>query len=82
MIVKPLASEENLASANTVGAATVVRLVNTDTVAQKVTIKDASDNTVGSLTLVSGEVVHVQKLPEHTLSATVKVLAVKIAHTN
>lgn len=81
MLVKPLAPETDLASDTDVSGASVVRLVNTDTTSKLVTVKDGS-SVVASLTLTAGEVVHLQKSSAHTLSATDKVKAVKVAHAN
>lgn len=81
MLVKPLAEETDLASDTDVNGASVVRLVNTDTTSNLVTVKDGS-STVASLTLAAGEVVHLQKSSAHKLSATDKVKAVKVAHAN
>jgi hypothetical protein len=80
MIVKPLAEETNLAAATDVENASVVRLVNTGS-STVVTIKDGA-TTVASLTLAQGEVIHIQKSPNQTLSAVAAVKAVKVAHTN
>lgn len=81
MLVKLLSEETNLASDTDVDGASVVRLVNTDTTAKLVTVKDGA-SVVASLTLTAGEVLHLQKGTAHTLSATDKVKAVKVAHAN
>jgi len=82
MLVKPLSVETELSGATDVDGASVVRVVNTDTSARVVTIKDGA-TTVASLTLTAGEVLHLQKNSTHTLvSTTDKVKAVKVAHAN
>jgi hypothetical protein len=83
--VKFLASEITLTSANTVGLANIVRLVNTDnTTASTITQKNGG-STVATFTLGTRDsafgCIYVMKTPAHTLEAsggTVK--AVSIAY--
>ena len=77
-----MGTEEALStSGSTVSMARVVRLVNTSGSAQVVDVMDGSAK-VGSLTMVAGEVVHLEKTPAHTVAANSAVKVVKIAHAN
>lgn len=82
MLVKLMGTEEALgASGSSVDNARVVRLVNTSGSAQTVDVMQDSTK-VGSLTLVSGEVVHLEKTPSQNLVGNSAVKAVKVAHAN
>ena len=84
MTVKVLAVEVTLSeTANDLGKASAVRLVNTAETTAKVTVTNVSGVTVGSLTLAAAESLTLQKSPEQKLSdASGSVVAVKVAHTN
>ena len=84
--LKLLGSEATLSTtANNVGRAKIVRVLNTDTTARLVTVKSGSD-TIGTITLAPSEVQNIMKLPDETLevasAASTKVKAVSIAYTN
>lgn len=82
--VKFLGSEITLTSANNVGLANVVRLVNTDsTTASTITLKSNSSTTVATFTLGTRDSAfgceYVMKQPTYTLEAsggTVKAVSV------
>ena len=84
--LKILASEVTLSTtANNVGRAKLVRVLNTDTTARLVTVKSGG-TTLGTITLAPSEVQNIMKLPAETLqvagAAGTKVKAVSIAYTN
>mgnify|MGYP001182523911 CR=1 FL=1 len=84
--LKLLGSEVTLSTtANNVGRAKIVRVLNTDTTARLVTVKSGV-NTIGTITLAPSEVQNIMKLAAETLevasAASTKVKAVSIAYTN
>ena len=84
--LKLLGSEVTLSTtANNVGRAKIVRVLNTDTTARLVTVKSGA-NTIGTITLAPSEVQNIMKLAAETLevasAASTKVKAVSIAYTN
>lgn len=80
MLIKVLGSETNLASATNVGLATVVRILNTDSSAL-VTRKNSEGTTIGTLTILAGEIAYLEKDPTDTLEGGSTVKAVKIAYS-
>ena len=72
-------------TANNVGRAKLVRVLNTDTTARLVTVKSGG-TTLGTITLAPSEVQNIMKLAAETLevagAASTKVKAVSIAYTN
>jgi hypothetical protein len=81
MLIKLLASETNLATATTVGGATVVRVLNTGSAAS-VTRKDSTPATIGSVTLGAGEVAYLEKDSSDTLEGGADFKVVKVAYAN
>ena len=84
--LKLLGSEVTLSTtANNVGRAKLVRVLNTDTTARLVTVKSGG-TTLGTITLAPSEVQNIMKLAAETLevasAASTKVKAVSIAYTN
>ena len=84
--LKLLGSEVTLSTtANNVGRAKLVRVLNTDTTARLVTVKSGG-TTLGTITLAPSEVQNIMKLAAETLevagAAGTKVKAVSIAYTN
>tara|TARA_B100000085_G_scaffold202287_1_gene185817 strand:+ start:221 stop:478 length:258 start_codon:yes stop_codon:yes gene_type:complete len=85
MLIKVLAAEVALNSATNVGNATVVRVYNGHSAAVVITRTDASDSTIGSLTVVNGETVVLEKEPTDKLVASAggtDVKGVKVAFRN
>ncbi len=76
-MVKIIASEIALTTANTVSNASVVRINNNSGGA--VLITRANSGTLGTVTLVSGEVIYLQKAPSDTLASNVAVRAVSVS---
>jgi len=71
-------------TASNVSRASLVRVLNTNAAAQLVTIKEGSD-TVGSVTVNTGEVVNIRKAITETLevaNSITGVKAVKLAQTH
>ena len=79
MIIKVLAAEGNLTAASNVDSATVVRLYNGHSAALVISRTDASDGAIGSLTVVNGETVILEKEPTDKLSAASNGSTVKVA---
>ena len=83
--VKVKAAEVALSNtASNVSRASLVRVLNTNAAAQLVTIKEGS-NTVGSVTVNTGEVVNIRKAITETLevaNSITGVKAVKLAQTH
>ena len=77
-----LGSEVNLASATNVGFAKLVRVLNNKASVQVITQKNEGGTTIATVTLAAGEVVHIQKSPEDTLTGASTSLAVSVAFTN
>jgi len=85
MLIKVLAAETNLNAATNVSNATVVRVYNGHSAAVVITRTDASDATIGSLTVLNGETVVLEKEPTDKLitsAGTTSVKAVKVAFRN
>lgn len=84
--IKVLGSELTLNStASTINSAAVVRLINANTTGPHViTQKDASNNTIGTLTVMAAESIALIKAPSDvlTVDSGSDVKAVKIAFTN
>jgi hypothetical protein len=80
MLIKVLAAETTLTSATNVSTATVVRVINTSTVAV-VTRKDVDGNTIGSFTMAANEVAYVEKDSTDTLEGGAAFKAVKVAYS-
>lgn len=81
MIVNLQGSETNLASATSVGKASLVRVYNSGGSALLVTEKNGAA-TVGTVTIAGGSVEFINKTPAHTLEggAALKVVHVGFAH--
>ena len=85
MLIKVLAAEVALNAATNVGSATLVRVYNGHSAAVVITRTDASDSTIGSLTVVNGETVVLEKEPTDKLVASAggtSVKGVKVAFRN
>jgi len=88
MTTKILADELNLptttGTATSFSAATVVRLVNTDTVARTVTVVETQRGTgIGSITLPAGTVEQIVKIASHCVFAdSNRVKGAKVGFTN
>ena len=80
MLIKVLAAETTLTSATNVSTATVVRVINTSTVAV-VTRKDVDGATIGTFTMAANEVAYVEKEPTDTLEGGAAFKAVKVAYS-
>jgi len=80
MQIKPLASETTLTTATNVGSATLVRLINTGTLAT-VTLAEGA-TTLATFSMAANEVILVEKDPTNTLAGGASIRAVKIAFTN
>ena len=76
-MVKVIASEIALTTANTVSNASVVRINNNSGGAVLVTRANAG--TLGTITLAAGEVIYLQKAPTETLASNVAVRAVSVS---
>lgn len=76
-MVKIIASEIALTTANTVSNASVVRINNNSGGA--VLITRANSGTLGTVTLASGEVIYLQKSPSDTLASNTAVRAVSVS---
>ena len=76
-IVKVIASEIDLTSANTVNNASVVRINNNS--GNAVLITRANAGTIGRVTLASGEIVYLQKAPSDIFASNVAVRAVSVS---
>lgn len=77
-MVKVVASEIALTTANTVSNASLVRIFN-GSGGQALITRAENGNTLGTVTLVSGEVIYLQKYPTETLASNVSVRAVSVA---
>ena len=85
MAIDVMGSEAALShtAATDFGAAHLVRCYNTTNAAIVVTVKNASDVTVGSLSILPNSVEIVKKIPAQKLQAAATgILAVKIAKTH
>ena len=80
--IKLLGSEGNLSSASNVGFAKVVRVLNNKTSVQAITLKNAGNTTLGTVTLAAGEVAYIEKASTDTLTGVATSLAVGVAYTN
>jgi hypothetical protein len=76
-MVKIIASEIALTTANTVSNASVVRINNNSGAA--VLITRANAGTLGTITLATGEIIYLQKAPSETLASNVAVRAVSVS---
>jgi hypothetical protein len=81
MLIKVLAAETTLTSSTNVSTATVVRVINTSTVAV-VTRRDSDGATIGSFTMAANEVAYVEKEPTDTLEGGAAFKAVKVSYSN
>lgn len=77
-MVKIIASEMSLSTANTVGGAAVVRIFN-NTGGSVVVTRANTGGTVGTVTVATNEVIYLQKQPADTLAAASAVRAVAVA---
>ena len=78
-----IACPTSAGAATSFGAATVVRLVNTDSSAHKITIlEEQSGNGIGSMTLPGGSVEYVEKRSSYVIfSANAEVLGTRVGFT-
>jgi len=78
-----IACPTSAGAATSFGAATVVRLVNTDTDAHKVTIlEEQSGNGIGSMTMPAGTVEYVEKRAGYVIfAANAAVLGTRVGFT-
>ena len=84
MVIKVLAAEADLTSASNVTNATLVRVYNGHSAVSVITRKDSGGTTIGSMTVLNGTVVVMEKNPTDTLTASAggaSVKVVKIAFT-
>ena len=79
MIIKVLAAEGDLTAASNVDSATVVRLYNGHSAVLVISRTDGSGGAIGSLTVVNGETVILEKEPTDKLSAASNGSTVKVA---
>jgi ClpP class serine protease len=79
-IVKPIAMQQSLDTANTVSNAAVVRVHN-NTAGVVLITRSSGGVAVGSITLLANSVEHIQKDPAETLTANAAVLATSVAFT-
>jgi hypothetical protein len=85
MLIKLLAAQTDLTTANNVSNATVVRLFNSHTSAIIITRTDSSDSAIGSITVNTKESIILEKDPTDKLSAASNeafIKVVKIAYAN
>jgi len=85
MLIKLLAPQTDLTTANNVSNATVVRLFNSYTSPLVVTRTDSSDSAIGSITVNTKESIILEKDPTDKLSAASNeafIKVVKIAYAN
>lgn len=76
-MVKIIGQEIALSTANTVSAASVVRVYNNT--AGAILITRANASTLGTVTIAPGEIIYFQKAPAETLAANAAVRAVSVA---
>lgn len=76
-IIKPLAEEIEVTTANTVSNSSLVRVFATSTT--KVTLRNSSNVVLSSITVIGGEVIVLSKTPTDTLTSALPVLCVPIA---
>ena len=79
MVIKVLAAEADLTSASNVTNATLVRVYNGHSVVSVITRKDSGGNTIGSMTVLNGTVVVMEKDATDTLTASAGGSSVKVA---
>ena len=80
--MKVLSAEINLETPTNLGNSTVVRVYNSDSSAGTITKKDVAGNTLGTITVPSGEVVYCEKKYTDTLEGGVTLKASQIAYSN
>lgn len=78
-IVKVLSTEIALTTANTVSAASVVRVLNNNGGAALITRTDSNATVIGTLTVNANEVIYLQKSPSDTFTSNVSVRATSIS---
>lgn len=78
--IKLVGTEIALSTANTVGLAGVVRVYN-DTAGAVLITRANTGGTLGTLTLGTGQVEYLTKVPADTLAANIAIRAVAIAFT-
>ena len=79
-MVKIIGSEIALSTANTVGNASVVRILNNSGGSVLITRKDSSATTLSTVTLASNELIYLQKTSDDTLTSNTAVRAVSVAY--
>ena len=80
--MKVLSAEVNLETPTNLGNSTVVRVYNSDSSAGTITKKDVAGNTLGTITVPSGEVVYCEKKYTDTLEGGITLKASQIAYSN
>ena len=79
MVFKVLAAEADLSSASNVTLATLVRVYNGHSAVSVITRKASGGNTIGSMTVLNGTVVVMEKDPTDTLTASAGGSSVKVS---
>jgi hypothetical protein len=79
-LVKIIGTEIALSTANTVGNASVVRILNNTAGPVLITRKDSATTTLGTVTLASNELIYLQKTSDDTLTSNTAVRAVSVAY--
>lgn len=78
--IKLISSEVALSTANTVGSASVVRVLNNTAGAALITIANTG-GTIGTCTLPAGALEYFIKQPTDTIASNAAVRAVSVAYT-
>ena len=79
MVIKLLAAEADLTSASNESREGIVRLYNGHSAVSVITRKDSGGNTIGSMTVLNGTVVVMEKDPTDTLTASAGGSSVKVS---
>ena len=79
MVFKVLAAEADLSSASNVTNATLVRVYNGHSAVSVITRKDSGGNVIGSMTVINGTVVVMEKDATDTLTASAGGASVKVS---
>jgi hypothetical protein len=79
-LVKIIGNEIALSTANTIGNASVVRILNNSAGPVLITRKNSATTTLGTVTLASNELIYLQKTSDDTLTSNTAVRAVSVAY--
>ena len=79
MVFKVLAAEADLTAASNVTNATLVRVYNGHSAVSVITRKDSGGNVIGSMTVINGTVVVMEKDATDTLTASAGGASVKVS---